>query len=69
MDLLNPINNVRKMKNDILTISQAAKFKKNGNFYKIIDIEDTQLVEIMVKLPFIYNKSILLYFSTKAKKA
>ena len=56
------------MKNDIFTISQDAKLKKNGNFSKIIDIEDTKLVEIMVKLPLIYYKIILLYFSTKAKK-
>ena len=56
------------MKNDIFTISQDAKLKKNGNFSKIIDIEDTKLVEIMVKLPLIYYKSILLYFITKAKK-
>ena len=70
MDLLNPINNIGKKKNDTFTISKAAKFKKNCNFCNIIDIEDTKLVEIMVKPPLIYCNSInaLFYFSTKAKK-
>ena len=41
------------MKNDIFTISQAAKFQKNVIFCQIIYIEDTKLVEIIVKLPLI----------------
>ena len=47
LDLLNLINNVGKMKNDIFTISQAAKFKKNGNFCKIMDTEDTKNKEFI----------------------
>ena len=70
LDLLNPINNIGKKKNDTFTISKAAKFKKNCNFCNIIDIEDTKLIEIMVKPPLIYCNSIhaLFYFSIKAKK-
>ena len=35
------------MKNDIFTISQVAKFKKNGNFCKIMDTEDTKNKEFI----------------------
>ena len=59
LDLLNLINNVGKMKHDIITISQAVM---------TIDIEAAKLVENMLKLPLIYCNSIPLYFSTKAKK-